>query len=303
MKITAVIPNYNNASMVASVVESLLEQDIWLDNSLQIIVVDDASTDGSSDLLDRRFGSTITLIRLPENCGRSAARNTGASASEADFLLFIDSDCKPACPDFIKQHLSHFKNDVVACTGPVFGCGSGFWHDYQVNVSMRRATKHANGLGYSGSTSNLMVIRDVFNRIGGFDETYKTYGFEDRDLLIRLSNIGVVAWAQEAVIEHHDALSLINVCKKMQLAGGAAAHIFSTRHPEAYRQLGYATLDTRLYPWLRIILFPIWPLLPFIIRYADKIINFPWLPFTLRSVTVKILSGLSFIRGTFLSKN
>src|SRR5690606_9894692 len=97
---------------------------------------------------------------------------------------------------------------AVASIGPVVGIGRGFWHAFQVRSSARRAALHGRGVPYAGSTQNLMVRRDCFEVIGGFDEAYRAYGFEDRDFLIRLAAHGPIAWANDALIEHHDDLSL-----------------------------------------------------------------------------------------------
>jgi glycerol-3-phosphate dehydrogenase len=116
--------------------------------------------------------------------------------------------------------------------------GGAIWHDYQARASARRAAQRLRGIWYSCSTQNMLVRRDAFEQVGGFDETYRTYGFEDRDLLLRLGALGSVEWAGDAVVEHHDALTLPGVTRKMRKAGGPAAVIFSNPHPEAYRQLG-----------------------------------------------------------------
>lgn len=86
MTISVVIPCYNAAGTVAATVESALAQDL----PLEVIVVNDGSTDGSRDIL-MGFGDRIRVIDTP-NRGVSAARTTGTEASSGRYIQYLDSD-------------------------------------------------------------------------------------------------------------------------------------------------------------------------------------------------------------------
>lgn len=86
-KISIVIPNYNKGSVLEKTLQSIFANPL---SDLEVIVVDDASTD---DSVDRVKKYPCRLVVLPEHSGASKARNTGASISTGDFLFFIDSDC------------------------------------------------------------------------------------------------------------------------------------------------------------------------------------------------------------------
>lgn len=298
-RISIVVPVYRGADRAIELVQSLQTQRLHPNTHIEIIVVDDGSNDGSADRMEESIGEQATVHKLPTNSGRAIARNAGARRADGELLLFIDSDCLPADAGFIAAHVQCFDADVVASTGPVVGTGLGFWHAFQVGSSTRRAALHEQGVSYSGSTQNLMVRRDAFEAVGGFEEGYRAYGFEDRDLLIRLAVLGLIAWADDAVVEHHDDLDLATVCRKMREAGaGSSSRIFATRHADAYRALGYAAVDARLHPARARLAKAGAPLLPFLIAVVSSVLEWRWIPFALRSLAVRALSGASYLLGT-----
>ena len=87
--LSVVIPTWNRAGMVGEAVESALSQRI---GQVEVIVVDDGSTDDTANILTRNFGSCISLLRLPSRRGVSAARNTGVHLASGELVAFLDSD-------------------------------------------------------------------------------------------------------------------------------------------------------------------------------------------------------------------
>src|ERR1700704_1423104 len=86
-RISVILPVYNREQTVARAIRSVLAQ-TW--TSLELIVVDDGSTDGTRDVL-RSFGSQITVIEQP-HAGAYAARNRGLREARGELIAFIDSD-------------------------------------------------------------------------------------------------------------------------------------------------------------------------------------------------------------------
>jgi glycosyltransferase involved in cell wall biosynthesis len=87
--LSVVIPTWNRAHVVCEAVESALQQQY---RAVEVIVVDDASTDNTVNLLKTRFGSRIHLLRLASRRGPGAARNAGALLACGEFVAFLDSD-------------------------------------------------------------------------------------------------------------------------------------------------------------------------------------------------------------------
>ena len=295
--VSIVIPVYRDGVRAVAAANAILRQSLPEGVEREIIVVDDGSGDGSEDVLQQCANERVRVITLARNMGRSAARNAGTELARGEFLAFIDCDCQPTDASFLAAHLAQLGKDCIASCGPVTGDGNGFWSRYQREASDRRARQHAQGQQFSGSSQNFAVRREALFRAGGFDTRYKTYGFEDRDLFARLAKLGSIGWCKNAEVRHLDQLNLPGVLAKMRLAAGKSAQIFSCDHESAYRQLGYATLDVRLHPWLRPFVVLLRPLLR-TARCFDAAIAHPWLPYPPGKAIVKALSALAFSVGS-----
>jgi len=118
-KVSVVIPTYNRASMVAEAIESVLSQSY---KDLEVIVVDDGSTDNTEDVL-RPYFSQITYIKQ-ENRGNAAARNKGLKEAKGVLIAFNDSDDLWVHDKLEKQvgfMDEHPDIDMVCGNGIIFG--------------------------------------------------------------------------------------------------------------------------------------------------------------------------------------
>ncbi|WP_036300347.1 glycosyltransferase family 2 protein [Methylomarinum vadi] len=113
MKISAVIPTYNNAAFIAAAVASIRKQTVPV---AEIIVVDDGSTDDSEAVVEK-ITPPVTYIKQP-NQGPSAARNTGILAARHDWIAFLDADDQWT-PDKIEKQadLIHKYPELVLVAG------------------------------------------------------------------------------------------------------------------------------------------------------------------------------------------
>lgn len=87
--LSVVIPTWNRAHIICEAIESAFGQTV---GPVEVIVVDDGSTDDTAEVLVRSFGSRIHLLRNPHRRGPGAARNAGASVASGRLLAFLDSD-------------------------------------------------------------------------------------------------------------------------------------------------------------------------------------------------------------------
>lgn len=89
MILSVVIPTWNRAHIVCEAIDSALNQRPC---GVEVIVVDDASTDNTADLVRRVYGDRIRLLRLTDRSGAGAARNAGVALARGQFVAFLDSD-------------------------------------------------------------------------------------------------------------------------------------------------------------------------------------------------------------------
>lgn len=295
--VSVVIPVYRDGKRAVAAAEAMLAQDFPADSRVEVILVDDGSDDDTEIVL-AELADRVRIIRLDSNRGRSFARNTGAAACSGEAIIFMDCDCVPVGTRFLESHVSVLASGAVASAGRVTGCGTGFWSRYQADASARRERQHATGSTFSGSSQNIAVRKQAFKGVSGFDPNYRAYGFEDRDLLIRLAALGPVSWNPEAEVRHLDSLGMSEVARKMREVGRFSSRIFSTAHPAAYRSLGYSTLDARLHPWMRFAGRICGPMAVSLAARVDRGRFLERSPYPLAKATAKAISAMAYLAGT-----
>jgi GT2 family glycosyltransferase len=298
--INAVVPAFNNGSAAARTVESLLHQRLPSGTQLDVVVVDDGSAEPLGDDLEARFGKSCRVIRHSQNRGRAAARNSGAQVGKGEYLLFLDSDCRTHSTGLVAAYMSHLTEATALAFGGVLIVGDDFWTRYQRQVEDRRALALSANDFMTQSSRNFMIRRRMFENVGGFDEQYRDYGFEDRDLFLRLERHGALAaYAPDAVVTHDDRLDLRSVCLKMETAGKSTSAVFRRDNPSDYKRLPYSRFDVREYRLARAAAYVLVPLLPALISFCEPRLESRWIPYSVRRLAVQCLSALSFLKGTY----
>lgn len=192
-----VIPVYNREEMLTACLQSLTSA---LDAGVEVIVVDDGSTDGSRDAVER-FRATLPdpgqlCLIAQANAGPGAARNTGVAASTRDWIVFVDSDdlWLPWSAAALSDALVAARSEVA-----IFFMARGFasaqppvdWVQQPQHTTshpgffaMRDAMQSLIGAGY------FAIRRATIDKMGGF--LPKILGGEDMDLFYRLEDEGAV---------------------------------------------------------------------------------------------------------------
>ncbi len=189
--VTVVIPAYNAARWIGETLDSVLAQSFPRDEpDLEVIVVDDGSTDETSELV-RAYGSRVRYLRK-ENGGAAAARNAGILAARGSYIAFVDAD-DLWMPEKLQMQMDLFSEhpDLVwaYCDAVVFDDQSG--RDlYRAGAT---AKLHVGDilrpllLGCFIPSPTPIIRREVFETVGYFDESPLMRIGEDWNMWLRIA--------------------------------------------------------------------------------------------------------------------
>ena len=198
-KITAILPTWNRAEWLEKSIQSVLDQTF---GDFELVVVDDASTDSTAEIIERYSGKIRTIV-FSENRGVSAARNAAIKNSDSEWIAFLDSDdfwhpdklqkqiaqtkMRPACP-------LHFTDEI--------------WIRNGVRVNPKKKHQKKEGWIFQPSLalclmapSTVILRRELFEVHGLFDENLPVC--EDYDLWLRLTAQHPVALLDEKLMTRH----------------------------------------------------------------------------------------------------
>jgi len=194
MTLSIIIATKDRAAFVARALDSLQAQ--WGAPQFEVVVVDNGSSDATPALLAERAASAaypLRVVRVAEP-NRAAARNAGVAAASGTLVVFVDDDVWLP-QGFLAAHgAAHRQAFPAAVSGPI------------INVPSYAARPAPTWLNYSGAffcTCNVSVPRSALEAVGGFDEAFDLYGWEDTELGLRLRRHGVRrVFAWDAYLRH-----------------------------------------------------------------------------------------------------
>jgi glycosyltransferase involved in cell wall biosynthesis len=181
-RVSVIIPTYNRARIIEEAVDSVLAQDY---KGFELIVVDDGSTDNTSEVL-ARYEDDIRMI-FQMNKGVSAARNRGIAEAAGKLIAFLDSD-DLWLPQKLSTQVEFFRQrpDALICQT------EEVWVRNGVRVNPKQRHKKPSGMIFKPSLelclvspSAVMIRRELLDTVGNFDETLPAC--EDYDLWLRIS--------------------------------------------------------------------------------------------------------------------
>lgn len=190
--ISIIITNYNYANFICAAIQSAIDQ--TYKNVIDIVVVDDNSTDNSVEVIkkflenQKQTRKNFKLVINKQNGGPAGARNAGIQHAEGEMLAFLDAD-DFYYPEKISKSIHWFEKPEVALV----------YSDYDVmdlkTSSIQREFKHSYNLKILNdicivSTNSLMRKESVI-KVGGFDTRFR--GTEDYNMYLKLSkqNMGI----------------------------------------------------------------------------------------------------------------
>jgi glycosyltransferase involved in cell wall biosynthesis len=254
--VSVVVPTYDGAETLRTTIEALRRQTLPHDR-YEVIVVDDASADGSARIAE---AAGARVIRQPANRGAGAARNAGVRAARAPLVAFIDDDCTaepqwlaelieplsdPAVDGAGGQIVPHGDDGIVsryiAARNPWKPLSAALLESasplYRLRLYLRGLfdTEREDEAGcdlFAVAGANMAFRTAVLNGLGGFDETYRVS--EETELCRRLHSLpgrSRIVYRPSAKVHHRFHPSLRGILRRASWYGEGNAR-FATEHED-----------------------------------------------------------------------
>ena len=201
INISVVIPAYNREKQIRSAIISVLDQEGQEKDFeiIEIIVVDDGSTDNTEDVIRKIEDARIIIHKSECNSGAAAARNKGVILAKGEWIAFQDSDDVWHC-DKIKKQIKYIKEHpyVGMVSHPI---RAKFDNDVEIitnSVSYEDMVPYLAEMNYY-DTPTILVRRDNFIDIKGFDEELKA--LEDWEFVLRFAHTYKIGMVPEVLID------------------------------------------------------------------------------------------------------
>lgn len=216
---TAIVLNFNGRGFAVEAVASLLAQDFA---ELEVVVVDNGSSDGSAEEIAERFGARVRLIRNGQNLGWGAGNNAGIRATRSRYVILLNNDAV-ASPVFVRELvtaaeadpsvgmvaaklLEERRRDVIDSTGHLLypdGVNRG-----RGRLETDRGQYDALRTALFPSGAGALYRRAMLDQIGLFEESFFLYG-DDAELGLRARLAGWgCAFAPRAIAHHYYSRSV-----------------------------------------------------------------------------------------------
>lgn len=204
--------------------------------SFEVVVADDGSRDSTAEVLDRWSATApfaLTVLREETSRGPAAGRNRAWRAARGIRIAFTDDDCVPV-PEWLEQGLQTLLPGTIA-VGRIDRDptnkepAAAFVRDMRVTRAEVRWY----------ATANLFIARADLERLGGFDERYRSAACEDTDLGLRAEAVGLRPVFAARALVHHDVVPASVLDKVRDQRRWADIALLIREHPEARQDLLY----------------------------------------------------------------
>jgi glycosyltransferase involved in cell wall biosynthesis len=233
-KVSVIVPVYNAEKTLAECINSLLELNYPKDN-LELIFINNASTDRTKNVLDRYSKEIITLYERKR--GPAAARNKGLLNAMGDVVAFVDADCV-VDKDWLKNIVLPLQDKSVGIVGgkilskrpcnKIEEFGEEV-HDHNKAINEYKPP-YVITMNWS---SRLSILKEV----GLFDESFRRC--EDVDLSYRIFQTGYkVVYKSEAVVCHRNEKTLLGLFREGYLHGFGSIRVLRT-HKDFLKSFGH----------------------------------------------------------------
>ena len=252
MDISVIVPTFNRKELVRLSLETLFAQTV-APSRLEIIVVDDGSTDGTAASLRALKPACRFRVIAQENRGPAAARNSGYRAAEADLVLFLDDDM--LCDSgLVAAHIAAHKELAPSVTfgalflspdSPPSLAAECFQREIGAFHVERKQTHEVDWQITDCVFSNASLPRALLDDLGGFDESFRMR--EDLDLGFRLFRAGVRPVYLSSAITHQQYQKTTADLIRDAEVFAAGDVLFARKYPDALIEghLTWLALESR----------------------------------------------------------
>lgn len=234
VELSVILPTLNAAATIQAQLGALLAQE-WT-GDWEIVVADNGSTDGTVELVEdlSRSAPRLRVLDASDRRGAAHARNRGVDAAHGELLAFCDADdvvgasWVPAIAEALRVH------PIV--TGPQdHEALNPHWLHGLYGTAPARELQRYSGIFPFGPTANLGIRRELFEALGGFDESMPVG--EDIELCLRAWLRGAeLAFASEALVHYRYRATMRSIWSQ--------AVLYGTAHPAISRRLAQADRPT-----------------------------------------------------------
>lgn len=199
MKITIAIPNYNGASLLQKNLPNILAA-----GADEILVIDDGSTDQSIEVIRKEFPE-IKLLVNNKNLGFIPSVNRLFKEALGDIAILLNNDVYVE-KDFLKYLVPHFQNKQVFAVNlheKGEGWADAFWKNgfFEFRRGKELRSVHKSSWASGGSAA---YSKNIWQDLGGFDNMYAPFYWEDVDVSFRAISSGYeILWEPKAIVYHH----------------------------------------------------------------------------------------------------
>lgn len=182
--VSVIIPSYQSREYVSYAIETCLNQTY---KNLEIIIIDDGSTDGTRELVKNSYNRENIVYYYKTNGGLSSARNAGLKLAKGEYIQFLDADDLIE-PTKIEKQVNFLKSNLE-----IFGvyCGTKYFKNSVENIVYTNFIKHEGNIYKNLVLGNFIPVNSILcRRIEDlyFDETLRS--FEDWDYWLRICEQG-----------------------------------------------------------------------------------------------------------------
>lgn len=236
--ISIVIPTFNRAQMIPCCLKSALAQTY---ENIEILVVDDCSTDNTKQVVKTYIDRRIRYIALEKHSGAQVARNTGIKAAKGSYIAFLDSD-NEWLSDKLEKQMRLFMQAEQRLAAVYAGYRETFSNGEYVDhfPSLRGNIYKAALRQWIGDTNTIIVKKSSLINAGLLNENIRAY--QEWDLYIRLAGQGEFEYVPELLaIYHHHGQPTIS--KNPLLNAFGFLDVTNAHKEEIINHCGYYTLS------------------------------------------------------------